>query len=65
MFITKYSNRPNMQLMLVWLINDNLALQEALNSEASYIDVLAVPQIKTLWLVTVPKNVVNFSLIYQ
>ena len=66
-----------MRLILVWLVNDHLALQEAINSQTNYINVLVVHKdyvqewfdyirnVKTLWLVTVPKNVANFDLIYD
>ena len=66
-----------MRLILVWLINDHLALQEAINSQTNYINVLVVHKeyvqewfdyirnVKNLWLVTVPKNVANFDLIYK
>ena len=50
---------PKMRLILVWLINDNLALQKALNSQTSYINVLVVSKLcgwslyKKMWLISV------------
>ena len=68
-----------MWLILVLLINNILALQEELNSQTVIGSVLCsvlvvhkkyiqdwsnyIRNIKTLWLVTVPKNVANFGLI--
>ena len=68
---------PKIQLILVCLINDHLALQKALNSQASYINVLVVHKNyiqewfdcirndKAFCLVTVPKNLANFGLTYK